>query len=56
MVGHLAAGLATPERTGLVEAANVGAFGSLWVLQFLLLDRVLFAARGDQDRSTGVSW
>ena len=29
-------------RTVLVLATNVGAYGSLWVLQFFLLDRVLF--------------
>ena len=29
-------------RTVLVLAINVGAYGSLWVLQFFLLDRVLF--------------
>ncbi|HEV7758515.1 MAG TPA: GtrA family protein [Acidimicrobiales bacterium] len=43
VAGHLTIGLGTTPRTALVEAANVGAFGSLWVLQFLLLDRVLFA-------------
>jgi putative flippase GtrA len=43
VAGHLTTGLGTTPRTALVEAANVGAFGSLWVLQFLLLDRVLFA-------------
>jgi putative flippase GtrA len=30
-------------HTGAVELANVGAYGCLWVLQFVLLDRVLFA-------------
>jgi putative flippase GtrA len=29
-------------RTLLVEMANVSAFGSLWIAQFVLLDRVLF--------------
>jgi putative flippase GtrA len=45
VAGHLAAGLHTVARTTVVEAASVGAFGSLWVLQFLLLDRLLFASR-----------
>jgi putative flippase GtrA len=43
--GHLAAGLGTFDRTALIEAANVGAFGSLWVVQFLVCDRLLFAHR-----------
>jgi putative flippase GtrA len=30
-------------HTAAVEVANVGAYGSLWALQFVLLDRVLFA-------------
>ena len=30
-------------HTGAVELANVGAYGSLWVLQFVILDRILFA-------------
>ena len=35
---HLGAGM----RTLLVEVANVAAFGSLWIAQFVVLDRVLF--------------
>jgi putative flippase GtrA len=43
--GTTAAGLGAGMRTLLVEAANVSAFGSLWVAQFVFLDRVLFARR-----------
>ncbi|MCU1373166.1 MAG: hypothetical protein JWO68_452 [Actinomycetia bacterium] len=42
IAGHLVTGAA---RTLAVEVASVGAFGSLWVLQFFLLDRLLFATR-----------
>jgi putative flippase GtrA len=37
-----AAGLDGFPRTAAIEAANVGAWGSLWVAQFLILDRFLF--------------
>ncbi len=40
-------GFAPAAHTAVVEMANVAAFGSLWVLQFLILDRVLFAHRSD---------
>jgi putative flippase GtrA len=36
------AGLSGTARTVAIEAANIGAFGSLWIAQFLILDRVLF--------------
>lgn len=38
----LHAGLGTGARTLAVEAANLTAFGSVWLLQFFVLDRYLF--------------
>lgn len=38
-------GLSNGLRTLLVEGANVAAFGSLWVAQFVILDRLLFRPR-----------
>jgi putative flippase GtrA len=32
-------------RTSAVEAASIATFGSLWVLQYVLCDRVLFRSR-----------
>jgi len=46
--------LSPASRTTLVEAANVAAFGSLWVAQFIVLDRVLFGRpRAGDVRSIG---
>jgi putative flippase GtrA len=36
------AGLAGGERTLVAVGANLSTFGSLWVLQFFVLDRLLF--------------
>ncbi|MDQ1533967.1 MAG: hypothetical protein QOF28_1728 [Actinomycetota bacterium] len=38
-------------RTVAVEVANVTAFGALWILQFVVLDRMLFARHDAQDQS-----
>ena len=38
-------GLGDRARTVAVELANLAAFGTLWVLQFVVLDRVLFRSR-----------
>ena len=35
-------GLGTSLRTVAVEAANIAAFGSVWVAQFVVLDRLVF--------------
>ena len=48
------AGLDALGRTVVVELANVVAFGTLWVLQFVVLDRVLFARR-DADADVAVT-
>jgi putative flippase GtrA len=36
------AGLNGSLRTAVIEVANIAAFGSLWIAQFFILDRVLF--------------
>lgn len=46
------AGLDAFWRTAAVEVASVAAFGSLWVLQFLVLDRVLFGRRAPSPTPT----
>jgi putative flippase GtrA len=40
-------------RTMAAEAANIAAFGSLWVLQFAILDRVLFKTTPSSIPATG---
>jgi putative flippase GtrA len=40
-----AAGLDNAMRTLVVEIANLAGFGSMWIAQYLLLDRVLFGRR-----------
>lgn len=51
-----AAGLTGAARTVAIQLASVAAFGSLWLVQFVVLDRFLFAdrARLGQDRRVPV--
>jgi putative flippase GtrA len=42
-----ASGLDALGRTVAVEVASVVAFGSLWLVQFVILDRLVFTARTD---------
>lgn len=44
------AGVGSTVRTFAVEGANVAAFGSLWILQFLILDRFLFGSTARRSR------
>jgi hypothetical protein len=37
-----AAGMGARARTLAAEAANAGTFGGLWVVQFVICDRILF--------------
>jgi len=43
LAGQLAAGLAPLTRSAVLVVTNLVVFGSLWLAQFLVLDRVLFA-------------
>jgi putative flippase GtrA len=49
------AGVGDTVRTLVVEGASVAAFGTLWVLQFILLDRVLFGRRARPARDDDAS-
>jgi putative flippase GtrA len=40
------AGVSDTMRTVVIEVANVAVFGSLWIAQFLVLDRILFRSTG----------
>jgi putative flippase GtrA len=42
-------------RTAVVELANLAAFGSLWIAQFVILDRVLFRTNRPDDTADACS-
>jgi hypothetical protein len=43
------AGLGATGRTIAAETANVATFGTLWIAQFVILDRVLFRSQPARD-------
>jgi len=45
LAGHATSSSSRLLHTGAVEMANFGSYGVLWVLQFLLCDKVLFKER-----------
>jgi putative flippase GtrA len=45
--------LGEPMRTFVIVAAHLSGFGLLWIAQFILLERVLFARRGGRVGSLG---
>jgi putative flippase GtrA len=51
-----AAGLSGASRTAAIQCASIVAFGTLWLAQFVILDRLLFADRSRvrQDRPVPV--
>jgi putative flippase GtrA len=56
---HVAANATTNStrliHTAAVEIANFGAYGALWVIQFVLCDRILFATRREATGPAGMA-
>jgi putative flippase GtrA len=48
-------GLGPTARTVAAEAASVATFGTLWILQYVLLDRLLFRAEGPAAQPTNIA-
>ncbi len=48
-------GLDTTWRTLAVQAANLSAFGTVWIAQFVILDKVLFRHRHHHSPALGVA-
>jgi putative flippase GtrA len=44
-IGHVAASWSATDRAVALPAANLGTFAALWVVQFVVLDRVIFRDR-----------
>lgn len=48
------AGVTDTVRTLVVQGADVAAFGCLWVVQYVVLDRVLFGRRATGSRGSQI--
>jgi putative flippase GtrA len=49
-------GLSIGARSALVDLANLSAFGLVWIVQFLVLDRILFGGRRAPAELAPATW